>query len=195
MTEQSKGASGPEIPILSGSIPKGGELTFFVAASAHGLAGGGHTHGFCVLVTDKDGNELCSILFRSRSKQSDNMRGELGATLTVLEFIEANEFSSVRSIVFSRAEYIYRWLGRNIKTWLKEPKRKNLDILRKIGPRLDRNAVHFANSDSAPLPEGAERALHLAQVAGRSAPFHFDEDGLGDAEWDALCEAASRPWE
>ncbi|ESZ09335.1 hypothetical protein X736_04705 [Mesorhizobium sp. L2C089B000] len=112
------------------------------------------------------GDEIARIPFKSNGeKRTTHMRGALGAALSAFEFIDANFSESDKAKVFSKDEYVWKWLPQNISAWIAEAKRPNRDLLLKLAPMIEKHlAVSFHSA-----AEASEADMNLAADAAKEA--------------------------
>lgn len=170
------------LPILEG---KDDHAEIVIAASNPDHAKGGKIHGFAALITLRSGRPFTPLTGGSDTPDSTDKRGDLAALLTSLEWlnINANGISSAK--IYSRSDYIYRWIKQNIKRWVGDTsgrgrKRANLDLLALIDQALgDR---HIADLQRVPpsLEPNVERAKMLARSAAkwRSTTLPREPEGI-----------------
>ncbi|MBE1706731.1 MULTISPECIES: hypothetical protein [Mesorhizobium] len=187
----------PEIPILGWSLRSLDDLRLIVGIS--GPSGDQKSHGFCVLIfAGKD--EIGRIPFKSNGeKATTHMRGALGAVLSAYEFIEENSLGNNAAKIFSKDDYVWRWLRTGIFGWIGKARRPNRDLLLKIAPMMERYAAVTLHSANEASETDIKRASDAAKDAKLGLVSAFDVEDEQDVEAEAIeflrLRAMSRdPW-
>lgn len=167
----------PTLRQLPVPLALGDRVDMFCAVKAWnvGRSDARHAVGLIIRHSKSPGPE--EYYWTSERDGTNGQRGELAAVLTSLEWCELNVKEGAAVTIWSRSEYVYAHLKGQLKQWLNEPKRANLDLLSKIDAhssvllgaelrRVDENSMDYL----------AAGALAASEVGGEDVEEPMTEE-------------------